>query len=170
MTITAEQRRLAEETAKARDARHEAAGHPRHWRPADGAEAHRIGLLGEFAFGNLLGEGRPDLAFLPAGDGGVDLEFRGHPVDVKVSTYTGPGQYLRVPVDRWHAGAIYVAAIYDREADDVALLRWAWGRDVERDGVTVQFRGQPNHNYVLPLAHCRRLADLEEVRPCDPPA
>jgi hypothetical protein len=162
--ITDAQREQARTAADAREARHEQRGDDRTWTPngLSGREIHRIGILGEYAFVNEFG-GEVDLQFRPAGDDGGDIRISGFVVDVKTSTYTGPHQYLRVPVARIHTAVIYVAALYDAEADDVALIRWEWGHSLVARNEVRCFPPHDNPNYVQPYRACRRLDDLKQL-------
>lgn len=163
---TDEDRRLARAAADARQAQHTERADPDHQIALNkaGADVHYVGLLGEFAAVHELG-GAVDITFRPGGDDGVDLTvvINGHryKVDVKTSTYLGPDQYLRVPVDHWDKDTIYIAAIY--ADDEVNLVRWAWGEDIKRLGTVRTFPPQSQRNYCLPLAKCRKLSVLQTI-------
>lgn len=162
--ITDEQRAIATRIARERENRHERRGDGRGWTPNgySGEQIHRIGILGEFAFHNDFG-GELDLSFRAAGDDGSDMRVGGFLIDVKTSTYAGADQYLRVPCERMHLEAIYVAALYDADLDDVNLIRWEYGYELALDGEVRCFPPHNTSNYVKLYRHCRRIADLHTV-------
>ena len=165
MMTTDAHRRAAARIAAQREHRHEAAHHRRGWRPrkGSGAHYHYIGLLGEFLFAEEVG-GRVDTAFRAGGDDGSDCTFQAGdrvvPVDVKVSTYTGPDPMLRVPVTRLHRDVLYVAGVYS--GDSVTLVGWEWGAVVAA-GCRRVFPPHDTVNVVVPYGDLRPLLQLRLV-------
>lgn len=166
--LTAEQKRCAADVAMIREQRHEFHGDDRTWTPNghSGADIHRIGLLGEFAFCNIFG-GTVDLTFRRSGDDGGDLyvifrDGRRVAVDVKTSTYTGPNPYLRVPTSRMHTRMIYVAAAYDPARDDVDLVGWEYGHRLVH-GLVRSFPPHYTLNYVAAYENLRSLERLRAI-------
>jgi hypothetical protein len=152
------------------DRRHEEDGHKRYWTPDEGTgvDAHRIGMMGEFAFYNEFGGPEPDLTYRPGGDGGVDsymdLPTGRIPVDVKVSRYTGKDQMIAVPLRRMHPDTIYIAALYDSDTDQVNLVRWVWGHELVSDDWIRTFGRHENKNYVRLLKDCHPLSELHTLQ------
>lgn len=170
MTVTDEQRVIA--TRLGAERHHRRNGMGRNWTPngLSGPDINRIGLLGEFAFYNQFGGEPPDLAFIKGGDAGADVFLHpvvdGQkltvPVDIKVTTFSGPGICLLVPVDRTHADALYIGGIYDAEADDVTLLRWEWGSVLIRENNTRTLPPHHTLNYSKLYRDCRKVSELME--------
>lgn len=165
--ITPEQRERAAEAAQLWYDRHHEDGHRRHWQPdkGTGVEIHRIGMLGEFAFYNEFGGPEVDLTYRPGGDNGHDsyIDLR-VPIDVKATTYTGPGQLLAVPVTRMHALTIYVAAVYDRQSDDIHLAGWEWGYQMMLENNVKTFGRHQTRNYVKPYRDCPPMKALKSLQ------
>ena len=173
MTVTPEQRQRAHDIAASRDELHNKLGHQRVTLGRHGKNSHYIGLLGEFATYNVLEKcTEVDLTFRKYGDGGVDLTLfragKAWKVDVKTSSYTGPGPLLKVPVKKIERHTIYVAAIYYEEAEDAYPQGWEWGQTLIQNNDRRSFgkstEGIELWNYVMPYGKCRPMNDLFEDR------
>jgi hypothetical protein len=113
----------------------------------DGSVSHTYGLYGEWELYNEFGGEQPDFGFREDGDGGMDSVLRlksgkAIPVDVKVNTYLGPDQRIRVPIDKLHNGVIYIAGRFSN--DNVELVGWIPAEDLVNRGQIMKFRGPLN--------------------------
>ena len=165
MPITAEQRHTANRVATEWHTRHKADQHSRGWTPnkLTSQQIHRIGFLGEFAYFNRYGGAEVDLTYRPGGDQGADNVLGIHPVDVKTLTFRGPGACLLVPVNRMNRSAIYVAASYMHEADDIELVGWEWGWRLVKENRIRTFPPHNTHNYTKLFTKLTPMTELDKI-------
>lgn len=119
---------------------------------SDGYE--RVGLAGEFAFGEFCGI-FPDLAERPGGDSGVDFML---PLIFTVDVKTARKAYYLLHEQEKGFADIYVLAEYDDETGRAVLVGWAWGAQLERAPIKDFGYGVMNH--YIPRGELRPMSEL----------
>lgn len=119
-------------------------------------EHDKVGLSGEFAFGEFSGLW-PDTRSLPGGDCGVDFTIAmWFTVDVK--TYRNPGNLIHEQGKPF--ADIFVLAKYDDETQKSKLLGWEWG--VKLKAAPVRDFGYGVVNHYIPADQLKSMEELKK--------
>jgi hypothetical protein len=118
-------------------------------------EHDKVGLSGEFAFGEFSGLW-PDTRLLTSGDRGVDFTIAMlFTVDVK--TYRKPGNLIHEQGKPF--ADIFVLAKYDEDTGKSSLLGWEWGTKLK--SAPVKDFGYGVINHYIPANHLRSMDELK---------
>lgn len=162
--VTDEQRMTARAASNTRQANHENHGDADYQIATSkaGNQGHYEFLIACFAFINNFGGPGPDLKLRRGGtrDSGlrITLGDKQFVVIPKANAYKGIDQRLRVPVGTVTSDAIYVAARYYEQGDDVELVGWEYARVLVEHNDLRRFKSQ--NNYTLPYTMLRSMGDL----------
>ena len=120
-------------------------------------EQRRIGVAGEFAFGEWCGI-YPDTSDKRHGDGGKDFTL---PLLFTVDVKTSPRPDNLLVEQGMIRADIYVLAEYDNASGKAALLGWTWAGNVRLAPVEKSKYGKLNHT--IPRGNLRDMAELASM-------